>query len=146
MTCAQDPALRVRGTIDRVEGHTYIVSARAGQVQVKLADNPLVVAVTKAALAEITPGSYVGVSAMPQADGSQKALEVHIFPESMRGVGDGLSSTLIMATRAWMRSMMCTPSIIDRVARSHSATTSTSTSAERIDSLLQLRPALDRLA
>jgi hypothetical protein len=82
--------LRVRGTIDRVEGDTYIVNARGGgQVQVKLAERPLVVAITRAALADIKPGSYVGVSGMRQADGSQKALEVHIFPESMRGMGDG---------------------------------------------------------
>jgi hypothetical protein len=90
MTSAQDSGLRVRGTIERVEGDTYIISTRSGgQVEVKLADSPLVVAVTKATLSDIKPGSYVGVSAMPQADGSQKALEVHIFPESMRGVGDG---------------------------------------------------------
>ena len=54
-------------------------------MQVKLADSPLVVAVTKAALADIKPGSYVGVSGMPQPDGSQKSLEVHIFPETMLG-------------------------------------------------------------
>lgn len=71
------PGLRVRGTIDRIEGDTYIVSTRGGgQVQVKLADSSLVVAVTKAALADIKPASYVGVSGMPQRDGSQKALEV----------------------------------------------------------------------
>jgi hypothetical protein len=49
----------------------------------------MVVALTKASLADIKQGSYVGVAGMPQADGSQKALEVHIFPEAMRGTGDG---------------------------------------------------------
>ena len=49
----------------------------------------MVVALIKASLADIKQGSYVGVSGMPQPDGSQRALEVHIFPEAMRGVGDG---------------------------------------------------------
>ena len=49
----------------------------------------MVVALIKASLADIKQGSYVGVAGMPQPDGSQKALEVHIFPEAMRGTGDG---------------------------------------------------------
>ena len=82
--------MRVRGTIDRVEGDTYIVKARGGaELKVKLAENAMVVALIKASLADIKQGSYVGVAGMPQADGSQKALEVHIFPEAMRGTGDG---------------------------------------------------------
>ena len=84
------PPVRVRGTIDRVEGDTYIVKARGGaELKVTLAEKAMVVALIKASLADIKQGSYVGVSGMPQADGSQKALEVHIFPEAMRGVGDG---------------------------------------------------------
>lgn len=90
MAVAQEQTVRVRGTIDRVEGDTYIVKARSGgEVKVKLPDNVMVVALTKASLADIKQGSYVGVAGMPQADGSQKALEVHIFPEPMRGTGDG---------------------------------------------------------
>ena len=86
---AQD-TVRVRGTIDRVEGDTYVVKTRAGpEVKVKLPDNVMVVALTKASLADIKQGSYVGVAGMPQPDGSQRALEVHIFPEPMRGTGDG---------------------------------------------------------
>ena len=86
---AQD-TVRVRGAIDRVEGDLYVVKTRAGaEVKVKLPDNVLVVALTKASLADIKQGSYVGVAGMPQPDGSQKALEVHIFPEAMRGTGDG---------------------------------------------------------
>ena len=82
--------MRVRGTIERVEGDTYIVKARDGaELKVKLAENATVVALVKASLADIKQGSYVGVAGMPQADGSQKALEVHIFPEAMRGAGDG---------------------------------------------------------
>jgi hypothetical protein len=87
---AQDAPVRVRGTIERVEGDAYVVKARGGgEVKVKLPDNVMVVALIKASLADIKQGSYVGVSGMPQPDGSQKALEVHIFPEPMRGTGDG---------------------------------------------------------
>jgi len=87
---AQEAPVRVRGTIDRVEGDVYVVKARGGgELKVKLADKATVVALTKASLADIKQGSYVGVAGMPQADGSQKALEVHIFPEAMRGTGDG---------------------------------------------------------
>jgi hypothetical protein len=88
---AQDaPPVRVRGTIERVDGDSYIVKSRDGaELKVKLAANAMVVALVKASLADIKPGSYVGVAGMPQADGSQRALEAHVFPEAMRGTGDG---------------------------------------------------------
>ena len=87
---AQNQPVRVRGTIERVEGDIYVIKVRGGtEAKVKLPANVMVVSLVKASLADIKPGSYVGVSGMPQADGSQKALEVHIFPEAMRGVGDG---------------------------------------------------------
>ena len=87
---AQDAPVRVRGTVERVEGDVYVVKARSGgELKVKLADNAMIVALIKASLADIKQGSYVGVSGMPQADGSQKALEVHIFPDAMRGTGEG---------------------------------------------------------
>ena len=87
---AQDQPVRVRGTIERIDDGLLIVKARnGGEVKVKLADNGTVTALTKASLADIKQGSYVGVSGIPQPDGSQKALEIHIFPESMRGAGDG---------------------------------------------------------
>jgi hypothetical protein len=90
MALAQDAPVRVRGTIDRVEGDTYVVKARGGaELKVTLAEKATVVALIKASLVDIKAGSYVGVTGMPQADGSQKALEVHIFPEAMRGTGDG---------------------------------------------------------
>jgi hypothetical protein len=87
---AQDQPVRVRGTVERMDGDLYIVKARnGGEVKVKLADNGTVVALTKASLADVKQGSYIGVSGMPQPDGSQKCLEIHIFPEAMRGAGDG---------------------------------------------------------
>src|SRR4249920_3916533 len=86
---AQD-TVRVRGTIDRLEGPVYVVKSRDGtEMKVALADNGLVVALVKASLADIKPGSFVGATGMPQPDGSQKAIEVHIFPEAMRGTGEG---------------------------------------------------------
>jgi hypothetical protein len=87
---AQEAPVRVRGTIERVEGETYIVKARGGtELKINLAPNASVVAIIKASLADIKPGSYVGVTGLPQPDGSQKALEVHIFTEAMRGTGEG---------------------------------------------------------
>ena len=87
---AQDKPVRVRGTIDRVEGDVYVVKARGGaELKVTLADKAPVTAVVKASLADVKQGSYVGIATMPQSDGSQKALEVLIFPEAMRGLGEG---------------------------------------------------------
>jgi outer membrane lipoprotein SlyB len=86
---AQD-TVRVRGAIDRVEGLIYVVKSRDGaELKVSLADNGIVVAIVKASLSDIKPGLFVGSTGMPQPDGSQKAIEVHIFPEAMRGTGEG---------------------------------------------------------
>src|SRR6266567_3326441 len=86
---AQD-TVRVRGTIEHLDGSTYVVKARDGaELKVALADNPQIAGVVKASLSDIKQGSFVGVTAMPRADGSQSALEVHIFPEAMRGTGEG---------------------------------------------------------
>jgi hypothetical protein len=87
---AQEAPRRVRGTIERVDGASLGIKLRDGSaLTIKLKENAPVAAVVAATLADIKPGTYVGIAAMPQADGSQRALEVHIFPESMRGVGDG---------------------------------------------------------
>jgi len=86
---AQD-TVRVRGAIERVDGPTYVIKTRdGGEAKVTLADNALVVGIVKASVADIKQGSFVGVTGMPQADGSQRAIEVHIFPEAMRGTGEG---------------------------------------------------------
>jgi hypothetical protein len=88
-TWAED-TVRVRGTIERVDGETLVVKSRdGGELKVVPANNAPVVGIAKASLSDIKPGSFVGVTGMPQADGSQKAVEVHIFPESMRGTGEG---------------------------------------------------------
>ena len=86
---AQD-TVRVRGTIVSIDGATYVIKARDGaELKVALADNAQIAAVVKASLADIKQGLFVGVTAMPQVDGSLSALEVHIFPEAMRGTGEG---------------------------------------------------------
>jgi hypothetical protein len=82
---------RVRGTIEKVDGNTLLIKAAPGgaPITLTLADNALVVGVLKATVADIKEGSYIGSGALPQPDGTQKAVEVHIFAESQRGTGDG---------------------------------------------------------
>jgi hypothetical protein len=86
----ESPPVRVRGTIEQVDGLNLMVRSRDGaELKVVLADNALVVAIAKASLADVKPGAFVGVTGMPQPDGTQRALEVHVFPEAMRGTGEG---------------------------------------------------------
>ncbi len=77
--------------------------------RIKVADNAVVRGIVRAALAEIKDNAFIGVSGLPQPDGSQKALEIHIFPEPMRGTGEGHvpwdlipNSTMTNATVAQM--------------------------------------------
>lgn len=87
---AQQKPVRIRGTIEQMDGQAMTVKSRDGEtLKVKLTDDAKVVAIVKASLADIKSGSFVGSTAMPQPDGSWKAVEVHIFPESMRGTGEG---------------------------------------------------------
>jgi hypothetical protein len=81
---------RIRGTIESLDNNVLTVKARDGtDVKIKLADNWSVIAYTKAQLSDIKVGSFIGVGGTPQADGSQKAVQVNIFPESARGLGEG---------------------------------------------------------
>lgn len=88
---AQAPApTRVRATIDAVDGDTIAVTTRNGEHRTfKLAPNVRVSSVGHAQISDIQSGSYIGVTAVPQADGTLKALEVHVFPPSLRGTGEG---------------------------------------------------------
>jgi hypothetical protein len=82
--------VRIRGTIESVDGDVYVVKNRDGaEMKVAMTDKPLFVAIVKSTMADIKPGMFVGSTGMTQPDGSQKAIEVHIFPESMRGTGEG---------------------------------------------------------
>jgi hypothetical protein len=92
---AQQPAapsapVRVRGQIEKIDGNILTVKSREGaELTIRLADNARVMAFVQASLADIKPNSYIGVTADPQPDGSQKAIAIHIFLESMRGTGEG---------------------------------------------------------
>jgi hypothetical protein len=82
--------VRIRGTIERIEGPVYVVKNRDGaELKLTVTDNPLFVAIAPSTMADIKPGMFVGSAGMMQPDGTQKAIEVHIFPESMRGTGEG---------------------------------------------------------
>ncbi|MEH2566824.1 hypothetical protein [Bradyrhizobium sp. AZCC 2289] len=82
--------VRIRGTVERIEGPVYVVKNRDGaELKLTVSDNPLFVAIVPAKMADIKPGMFVGSAGMMQEDGTQKAIEVHIFPESMRGTGEG---------------------------------------------------------
>jgi hypothetical protein len=104
----QPPTVRIRGTIEAIDGSLLTVKSREGtEMKVRLTDNVAVFGVAKTAISEIKPGSYIGVSAMPEPDGTQKALAVQIFPESQRGVAEGFrpwdlrpNSTMTNATVA----------------------------------------------
>ena len=88
---AQQPqTTRVRGTIEKVDGSVLTVKSRNGaDLTVRLANGAPVRTVIRKSLADVKANSFVGITAMPQPDGTQKAVEIHIFPEAMRGTGEG---------------------------------------------------------
>lgn len=104
----QPPTVRIRGTIEAVDGPMLAVKSREGaEMKVKLTDNAAVFAVVKTDLSEIKEGSYIGVTGLPEPDGTQKAVAVHIFPENQRGAAEGFrpwdarpNSTMTNATVA----------------------------------------------
>jgi len=79
---AQQPqTVRVRGTVEKVEGDLLTVKSRDNtELKLKLKDNAVVRGIVKASLADVKSGAMVGITSMPQADGSLKAVEIHIFP------------------------------------------------------------------
>lgn len=84
------PTLRLRGTVQSVTTDTLTVQVRGGEVVVlALPANLVVSEVYPIALADIQPGSFIGTAAMPQADGTERAIAVTVFPESARGAGEG---------------------------------------------------------
>ncbi|WP_027565347.1 hypothetical protein [Bradyrhizobium sp. URHA0013] len=81
---------RVRGTIESVNGDTMQVKARSGEdVKLHIASDVNVSGITRISLGDIKPGSFVGATTVPGPDGGANAVEVHVFPESMRGTGEG---------------------------------------------------------
>ena len=84
------PPQRIRGDVVALDGQNLQVRSRTGEMfNVKLADNYTVNAVVKIGIDRIVPGTYVGIATMPQPDGTQKSLEVLLFPEARRGSGEG---------------------------------------------------------
>ena len=89
---AQQPPTptRVRGTIEGVDGDLLVVKSRGGEdVKLHLTSDVKVVGIIKISLADIKLGSFIGTTTVPGADGRQNAVEVHVFPEDMRGTGEG---------------------------------------------------------
>lgn len=87
---AQDKLVRIRGTIEKVDGQNLEVKSREGKnLKVVMADKARFTAMVRASLKDLTPDAYIGVTAMPQADGSQRAIAIHIFQPAQRGTGEG---------------------------------------------------------
>jgi hypothetical protein len=87
---APSPTQRLRGTVEAFDGTTLTVKERSGEsFRLALDDKFAVNEVLPIALTAIQPGSYVGAAALPQPDGTQRALEVLVFPEAARGTGEG---------------------------------------------------------
>src|SRR5277367_5843819 len=81
---------RVRGTIEAVDGDTLTVKSRSGEdVKLHMTSDMMVVGITKISLSDIKVGSFIGTTTVPGPDGMPTAVEVHVFPENMRGTGEG---------------------------------------------------------
>jgi hypothetical protein len=88
---AQAPQpVRIRGVVEKLDGNVMTVKAGNGQAMaVKLADNYGVMGVAKSSLSEVQSGKYIGTTTVGERNGALVALEIHIFPEAMRGAGEG---------------------------------------------------------
>ena len=81
---------RVRGAIESIDGDTITVKSRGGEdYKLHMAADLRVVDIVKASLSDVKVGSFIGATTVPGPDGAPKAVEVHIFPEAMRGTGEG---------------------------------------------------------
>ena len=86
----QPPTLRVSGTVESFDGTVLAIkSPKLGAVKINLTGDAAVFGVSKATIADVKPGAFIGVGAMPQPDGSQRAIQVTVFAEVQRGVGEG---------------------------------------------------------
>ena len=81
---------RVRGEIAAVDGDTIMVKSRGGEdVKLHMTGDIRIVGITKISLSDIKVGSFIGTTTVPGPDGMPTAVEVHVFPENMRGTGEG---------------------------------------------------------
>jgi len=86
----QPPSVRVAGIVESFDGHVLAIkSDKLGAVKVSLTGDVAVFGVNKATIADVKPGAFIGVGALPQADGSQRAIQVTVFAEVQRGLGEG---------------------------------------------------------
>lgn len=89
----QSAAARIRGAIESVDGSLLTLKSRDGStVEVQINDKTALIGLSKISLGDIKPNAFIGVAGLPQPDGSQKALSVHVFPEALRGTGEGFRS------------------------------------------------------
>ena len=79
----------VRGTVQSLDGQVLTVATSTGSVRVELAASTHVATVVQSDRAQLTDGSFLGITSVTQPDGSERAVEVHVFPEAMRGTGEG---------------------------------------------------------
>jgi len=84
-----EQATRVAGTVERIDGANLVIKTAQAEKVVNLAPDATLFALVKATLADVKAGTFIGVGATPQPDDSQQAIRVVIFPESMRGLGEG---------------------------------------------------------
>lgn len=93
MAMAQAPAnppVRIRGTIEKLDGQVLTIKGNDGQIQtVKLKDDFVVMGINRASIDDISAGKFIGTTTVGERNGALVALEVHIFPENMRGTGEG---------------------------------------------------------
>jgi len=84
-----NPPVRIRGTVEKIDGQMLTVKTASGPMSVKLSDNFMVMGVARASVADIASGKFIGTTTVGERDGALVALEVHIFPDNMRGTGEG---------------------------------------------------------
>jgi hypothetical protein len=85
-----NPPVRIRGTVEKIDGQMLTVKATNGQsMTVKLADNFIVMGIAKASVSDVASGKFIGTTTVGERNGGLVALEIHIFPENMRGTGEG---------------------------------------------------------
>ena len=90
LVLAQDSPPRLRGTLDQANGNALAIKARNGtSTTAHLGEDAKIIAVEKGAMSDIKDNSFVGITAMTQPDGTIKAVEVHVFAEPLRGIGEG---------------------------------------------------------
>lgn len=90
LALAQQPPIRAHGTIESVNGAALVVKPATGpDMTVNITGNAQIYGAVPIKIADVKAGNYVAVTGMPQPDGTQKAVYVVIFPEAMRGVGEG---------------------------------------------------------